>query len=221
MALAAAALIATAVLVGGPSAARTSQDPSLTASTTGVAVESTTTVTSAATTSEASDDTTTVTSGQTDQRTPDTSQIDEENRKFAFVVAGLVAVAVALALLTIRYWRVTKPSPIAVGGDEGDDGDEGDNVSRVVPRPSKTTTVELDDDELFVDVAAAEAAAVSAQPARPSRRAVAGADHADVDANWEPRATGEQERVSGQVRRVTNRPSASDRARAFEASDGP
>lgn len=151
------------------------------------------------------------------QTAPDTTQIDEENRKFAIVVAGLVAVAVALALLTIRYWRVTKPVPVGDDPDLDDDLDDdgfGDEVEggpdddAADDRDDRGPGIdELDDDELFV----------SSGPR--SRRAIAGADHADVGAGWEPMATGEQERVSGQVRRATSRPSPSDRARAFGMAD--
>lgn len=152
------------------------------------------------------------------QTTPDTTEIDDENRKFAIVIAGLVAVAVALALLTFRYWRVTKPVPIGDDPDGFDDlddddddgfGDEvGDGRDGGAGREDRGPGIdELDDDELFV----------SSGPR--SRRAIAGADHADVGAGWEPMATGEQERVSGQVRRATSRPSPSDRARALGMAD--
>lgn len=198
-----------------PVAALPTQDPALT--TTTVAVPGSTTTIPAATTTEDPADTTTVTSQQTDQRVPDTAEIDEENRKFALIVAGLVAVAVALALLTIRYWRMTKPDKAA--------------VATAATEEAEPVGVELDDDELFVDVPTGSAAPTPVEtpavaPAavvatgRRSRRAIAGADHADVDEGWEPMATGEQERVSGQVRRATSRPSAKDRARAFEADDG-
>lgn len=41
------------------------------------------------------------------------SEIDAENRRIALIVGGLVAVALALVLLTIRYWRTTRPVPLS------------------------------------------------------------------------------------------------------------
>lgn len=139
---------------------------------------------------------------------PDTKEIDDENRKFAIIVAGLVAVAVALSLLTAYYWRVTKPGAYDEFDDVDDEDDEYGFDDEDDDRGPSGDVDELDDDELFV----------SSGPR--SRQAIAGADHADVDAGWEPLATGEQERVSGQVRRATSRPSPRDRARAFGAAGG-
>lgn len=58
-----------------------------------------------------------------------------EDRKVWAVVGGLVAVALALSLLTIRYWRQTRPMPVRSGrgpgryarghGDDGLDLDDG------------------------------------------------------------------------------------------------
>lgn len=55
--------------------------------------------------------TTTMLSG--DPSSPTTSgrstEIDAENRRIAIIVGGLIAVALALILLTVRYWRATRP----------------------------------------------------------------------------------------------------------------
>lgn len=78
------------------------QDPAITATTgafgtdpVGVPDVSTTIVASA-------DESSSTTSGRS-------SEIDSENRRIALIVGGLVVVALALVLLTIRYWRATRP----------------------------------------------------------------------------------------------------------------
>lgn len=216
-----------------PAAAAPVQDP-LATTTAPPLVTDTTAV--APTTTVAS---TSSTSAARQPRVADTTQIDQENRKLALVVAGLVAVALALLVLTIRYWRITKPVVDDDFDDEYDeyddwddedldDDDERDRAVAVAASPRRAVVDDLDDDEIFVMSPAAPPADDAApEPVEPlprrgdrrSRRSIAGADHADADAGWEPMATGEQERVSGQVPRATNRPSRSQRAGAYEASD--
>lgn len=81
-----------------------------------------------------------------------------EDRKIAAVVGGLVAVALALTVLTVRYWRQTRPVHQA-------------------------------------EATLAEPPEERAESSRSSRRAIAGADHAAADQDWEPRGTGEHERI--------------------------
>lgn len=131
---------------------------------------------------------TTTTAGATarsvaDDGAIDQSKVDADNRRITLIVAGLVAVAVALTLVTFRYWRATKPVAPAVTATDGD-----------VRSPR------------------------SRRVGRRSRRAVAGADHAGADDDWEPRATGEQERVSIPGATPTARPSRSQRAAALAAA---
>ncbi|MCB0977849.1 MAG: hypothetical protein KDB02_10365 [Acidimicrobiales bacterium] len=147
-------------------------------------------------------DTTPVTSvSESEQTAPNTDEIDEENRKFTIVVAGLIGVAFGLALLTLRYWKVTKPRPLVAPTVEDENPETGAGDAEA-------------DGELFVSTGEV----TNGGSGRPSRRAIAGADHADVDAGWEPMATGEQERVSGQVPRATVRPDRDARARALGAA---
>lgn len=50
--------------------------------------------------------------GLVEEEAVDQEAVDAENRKMVVIVGGLVAVAFAILLLTIRYWRVTKPVPL-------------------------------------------------------------------------------------------------------------
>lgn len=54
-----------------------------------------------------------------DEAAVDREAVDAERRRMALIVGGLVAVAFALLLLTIRYWKTTRPVPpdAATGGD--------------------------------------------------------------------------------------------------------
>ena len=103
----------------------------------------------------------------------DSSAVDEdavkaENRRLVAIVGGLIAVAVALLLMTIRYWQVTRPGPAdPTEEDAYEDEPAGDEEMDTSPVPVKRLH------------------------GRRSRRAVAGADHAAADDDWEPRATGE------------------------------
>ncbi len=210
-------LVGACLFVASPASARRGQDP---VTTTAFSLDTTTPPSTTAATTTA--DTGTTSSTRRATREADTSQIDSENRRFTLVIVGLLVVAALLALLTIRYWRVTKPGrkpkdkkrpePAAIddyGDDDlfistsGGDEDPGDE--------------DIDDFDYEDDID--EARPRERRWGRRSRRAVAGADHADADDDWEPMATGEQERVSGQVPRATSRPSASQRAQALGATD--
>lgn len=124
-------------------------------------------------------------------------RVADENRKIWLVVVGLVVVAVALSLLTFRYWRQTRPrAPV----DPADADDE--------------VLVTSDDAEPSAAGDAADEVPTSAAGRR-SRRAVAGADHAAVDEGWEPRGTGEHDRVEVAPADRLPRPSRDQRAAAL------
>lgn len=132
-----------------------------------------------------------------DESTPTASgrseEIAEENRRIAMIVGALVAVAIALVLLTIRYWRATRPSAAASSEADVDvdvDADEDPTVSDGGTPPED-------------------------RRGRRSRRAVAGADHAGADDAWEPKATGEQPRIDPPSSARTSRPSKQQRASAL------
>ena len=153
-------------LVGaGPAGAKPAQDP--VTSTTAPPVQTT-----------ALDPTTVVAGAGTDSEVSasDTKRVADENRKIWLVVGGLVLVALGITLLTVRYWRYTRPVP-------------------------RATTPN--------------------QPGRHSRRAVAGADHAAADEQWEPRGTGEHDRVEAPPSGRPNRPDRGQRAAAYRAPDEP
>ena len=131
--------------------------------------------------------------------------VDAENRRILLIVLGLVAVAIAITLLTLRYWRQTKPVPVAVEDVFAGDVD-GDGHSD--PAPAAPTPDDGAYSELFEPVVV---------PARHSRRAVAGADHAGADDLWVPRGTGEHDRVEVSEAPVISKPTASQRAAALNA----
>ncbi|MEZ5140000.1 MAG: hypothetical protein R2702_18305 [Acidimicrobiales bacterium] len=100
------------------------------------------------------------------------SSLFTESRKVLATIGALVAVALALTLLTIRYWRTTKPvAPSAPGDPKALRGGA----------PVMGTEAAL---------AAAPAGAAAARPA-----GVASADHARADEDYEPHGTGEHARV--------------------------
>ncbi len=117
-------------------------------------------------------------------------RVADENRKIWFVVAALIAVAVALSLLTLRYWHQTRPEAASAPAD-------------------------LDDDLVVATEAPPRG---SDAPGRRSRRAVAGADHAEADEAWEPRGTGEHDRVEVPAATRSPRPSREQRAAAYQAA---
>lgn len=114
----------------------------------------------------------------------DREAVKAEDRRMIIVVGGLVAVAVALLLLTIRYWRVTRPVTEPIQGDE-----------------------------------LRHTGAERRRFGRRSRRAIAGADHAGADADWQPRSTSEQEAVRAPEDLSRQRPSRGMRSRML-SSDG-
>lgn len=149
-----------------PASARAAQDPGVSTTT---PVDSPTTAASGGPGStEAPTSTTEPAAGGGSRRVAD------ENRKIWVVVAGLIGVAVALSLLTFRYWRQTRPVPHAApaAGAAGADGAAGAVADDTPGRRGRPP-----------------------QAGRHSRRAVAGADHPAADDTWEPRGTGEHERV--------------------------
>lgn len=122
-------------------------------------------------------------------------RVADENRRIWLVVAGLVVVALALSLLTFRYWRRTRPVPLGVD---------------VEPEPEA-------EPEPATGLAALEARSRRGETGRRSRRAVAGADHAAVGDDWEPRGTGEHERVEVSAAQRLPRPTRDQRAAAYAA----
>ncbi|HRW38481.1 MAG TPA: hypothetical protein P5254_12330 [Aquihabitans sp.] len=120
----------------------------------------------AATTAEA-ESTQEVTEGTTSE-----SSLFTESRKVLATIGALVAVALALTLLTIRYWRTTKPVAPATHGE---------------PKAWR------DGAPVMGTEAALAAVPAGAAPPRPGR--VASADHARADEDYEPHGTGEHARV--------------------------
>jgi hypothetical protein len=192
-----------------PVAAAPVQDPGATFG--GGGVETTTTLAPATTSTTASDATnqTLVESAES----PD-QPLFTENRKVAAVIGGLVLVALALLLLTVRYVRVTKP--VAKAPEEG--------------LPMLPPTLELDDESVFV-VADEDGAKPSTKvvandapvwspppaPAEPPVSAIAaasGTDHDAADDDWQPR-TGEHERVEIPSGATLARPGVAARRKAL------
>lgn len=167
-------LVALAILASfgaEPASARSGQDPgvsttSVAGSTQGTESGSTTSGGAGGPASTAATSTTQAATGVGSRRVAD------ENRKIWVVVAGLIGVAVGLSLLTFRYWRQTRPVPLA---DPTDPTDPADPVPAADPRAPRSRPGE--------------------GGGRHSRRAVAGADHPAADDEWEPRGTGDRDRV--------------------------
>lgn len=173
-------LLALGSLSTGPAAARPRQDPA----------ETTTTAAS----------TTTATDGEAEAEGAGSRRVADENRKIWLVVGGLVLVALALSLLTFRYWRHTRPVPLS-GSRPSDDDD--------------VLADELDDEELHDEDGFDDDEEIVPVPPRRSRRAVAGADHATVGDEWEPRGTGEHDRVDVSSAERVPRPTRDQRAAAY------
>lgn len=145
--------LGTVVLPATVAGARTGQDG--TGAAFGGAGQVTTTV---ATTGAVSSTTlpttaTTASGGQTlvESEDPPATRLVTESRKVLAVIGGLVIVALALALLTVRYWRQTKPvagpaaAPVEPGPADG-----------AAPAPDAAPEPEA---PVVVDTAAAAAAA--------------------------------------------------------------
>lgn len=111
---------------------------------------------------------------------PESRPLFTESRRIVAIIGGLVLVALALLLLTIRYWRVTKPIPAAA-----------------VPERSEATAVPARGavPEEFVVAPITSEVPVS----------VAAADHRPDD-TWEPRGTGEHAAVTIAAQRAAARP---------------
>lgn len=180
-------------------AAAPAQDPGATfgtgETTTTVAVTTTTVVGGSSTTADPANQT------LVESEDPPEKAIFTESRKVAAVIGGLVFVALAILLLTIRYIRVTKP---VAPGDISD-------------LPFLADDVELDDAEVFVADLAPKAEPVKPVPDEVPSVAMAGAsaaDHAAADADWEPR-TDEHQRVEIPTGTTMARPSIAARRKAL------
>jgi hypothetical protein len=215
-----ASAFALVMLLGAaPAAARPAQDPGVTT----IPVDRSTTTLPGSTTVAAVPAAGSETEPATEPTEPaevaatGSNRVADENRKIWAVVAALVLVAIALSLLTIRYWRKTRP--VSPDADADADADADEPVAEVDEVMSGTDSAgELPDDA--VNDAANDTAPVPvvdaplAVPASP-RRAVAGADHASADEAWEPRGTGEHERVVVASTARANRLSTEQRAALF------
>lgn len=111
---------------------------------------------------------------------PTSRPLFTESRKILAIIAGLVLVALALALLTVRYWRITKPVPAPMGGSSDDAA-----PSPAVPAALDPADFDPAEAPLFVGDLDPPLAPITTEV--PS---VAAADHRP-DATWEPRGTGE------------------------------
>jgi hypothetical protein len=142
----------------------------------------------------------TVTEGASEERS-----LLTESRKVLATIAGLVIAALALALLTVRYWRATAPVPVGV---------EPLPVGATAGATAAATASASGDPVLGTEAALALASG------RRSRRSVAGADHATADEDWEPRGTGEQPAIDLDAPKV-HRPARSARVAALARSSEP
>ena len=129
------------------------------------------------------------------------SAVDDENRKVWMVVAGLVAVAIALIALTVWYWFRTRPVPVVEPARARERAPARKRAGSPPPMPA--APIDDDYDDLWVE-------------SEPSRMAVAGADHSTADADWEPRGTGEHDRVEPPPNRSA-RPSRGLREQAYRS----
>ncbi len=234
-----------ALVAVGPVGARPAQDPGVTST---LAFDGSTTV---APTGVAPTDDTMPTAGTgdtTESTGAGSRRVADENRKIWAVVAGLVLVAIALSLLTIRYWRRTRPVADTTGlmlptdaalavalasepetgppagesssGEPSADAsgaDEPSSVEVVEPPGAVSSGLEVvagDAEPADTGADTAPVPVVDVSPASP-RRAVAGADHASADEAWEPRGTGEHERVVVAPAARPQRLSAEQRAALF------
>jgi len=198
---------AAAVLPASLATAAPTQDPG--ASFGGVGAETSTsiapTTTAATATTEDSKNNQTLVESE-DQ--PETA-IFTESRKVAAIIGGLVFVALAILLLTIRYIRTTKP---VAPGDVSD-------------LPFLADDVDVDDDEVFV-VGLDEDKVAPATPVIPDTAgeasttalaATPGTDHASADDDWEPK-TDEHQRVEIPSGTTLARPSTAARRKTLGVS---
>lgn len=211
-----ALILGAALLPTAAAGAYPTQDPGATFG--GAGTETTVTTVPASTTAATTDD-----PGATNQTLVESEESPDqalwtENRKVAAIIGGLLFVALALLLLTIRYIRVTKP--VVASAEEG--------------LPMLPPTLELNDESVFV-VASADGSKPaepvvpivpepSVEPAiEPTTAEVtaipapAGTDPDAADADWEPR-TGEHERVEIATGATLARPGLAARRKALGVS---
>ena len=226
------------LLPAGAAGARPGQDPSVaTFGGAGAAATSTTIATSSSSTT-AVDATQTV----VESKDPPATRLVTESRKVMAVIAGLLLVALGLLVLTIRYWRVTRPvavssiddlptpvpPPVLVATATEDELEEY-GVALLGKEVDFTALNDLDDDIWFGGPTSTAAAAASdadapTDPAADETKVDDGGgegpDHAAADTDWEPH-TGEHERVEVPAGARLARPSAEARRRALGLPDAP
>lgn len=242
--LAAGAVVALMSLFGAAAASgRPIQDPNSTT----VAVDGSSTTLPGTTTPAPATTPLASTGGDAGSTEPGGRRVADENRKIWVVVAGLIIVAIALSLLTIRYWRRTRPVPPTTGLMMPTDAalavalastPQPSTVETPVPAAGSPAAPEPAEAEAAPTAAAAEihddAANDDADDTAPvpvvdaplaesasARRAVAGADHASADEAWEPRGTAEHQRVVVAPAARPNRLSAEQRAALFAQRQPP
>jgi hypothetical protein len=166
------------------------------------------------------------------------SDAADDNRRVWYVVAALVAVALALTGLTIWYWFRTRPTAAGRGADSstGRHGRGSAPLDHDLP-PEDTVAAPVRSSTTREKTPARGTSAVTSVPAdlraaaltdraraRRERRPLTADDAPDHDASdqdWAPRGTGEHERVDVD-RPVTRRPDRSARAAALDrARDSP
>jgi pyruvate/2-oxoglutarate dehydrogenase complex dihydrolipoamide acyltransferase (E2) component len=192
--LLAACFLGSLALGAGPAAARPAQDATTTIPGTATTVAGSVTTLPAATTTSSVPATSTTTS----------SRVADENRKIWLVVGGLILVALALAALTVRYWRQTKPSLLPLDAE---------------PAPRRATRADRKAAAAVATTAAAAEARADDTVAIPVAEpaAVPAADHRTSDEEWEPRGTGEHDRIEIPAARKPVKPTREERAAVLAA----
>ncbi|WP_426572281.1 hypothetical protein [Aquihabitans sp. McL0605] len=181
---------------------------------------STTTVVGATTTPVAATAAPTTTAADTvvDTPRPPAQRLVTESRKVAAVIGALLVVALALTLLTVRYWRATKPQPVEV--DEAAEpavlsvNDTLDDDAIFTATPAEAAPAPASD-EVVVGATAPPAEVLAAD------RSVPGTDHEAADDDWKPLGTGENERIEVPAVGAPARPSSAARRKALGISDQP
>jgi hypothetical protein len=139
-----------------------------------------------------------------------------DDRKILVVVGGLLFIAVALTLLTVRYWRLTRPvRALAPQDDEPVDRriepTPGPPVPTVQPEPAPAEPERAPEPE-----PTAVHEPVTTEPVAPTEQV--SEDHRSADEEWEPRGTGEHERIEV-PKRATARPSRAGRRSVLDRQD--
>jgi hypothetical protein len=234
---------AIAVLPHVPAGAAPAQDPGSEVIVGGqVGSDPTTTSTTAPpTTTTAAPATTTAPDDVVEEPAEDggSTRLVTESRKVLAVIAGLVFVALALMLLTIRYWKATKPvaeteaeGPLAATGTAPAvalaDAEQAEPAPTASKKPaeaesaasaSATSTSAASepadaDSPVLVGAAAAAAGATPSGSVPSVQTPAPGTDHTSADDDWQPR-TGEHERVEIPRKPSTARPSRAARRKAL------